>query len=307
MTRFIILRLLQTVIALFGISILIFVLARASGDPTMLMRTPLSTDEDIENIRVSLGLDKPWPQQYWIFIRDIAHGDLGDSLTKKRPVTEMILERLPATLSLGILSFVIGMTGSFLLGVMAAVRRDSIFDNGVKFIAILGQALPGFWVAIVAIFLFAVTWQLVPTFGYGKPINYVLPVMMEAFFLLPGMMRLVRSSMLDVLDSEYVKLARIKGLPERTVIWKHALRNALISPLTTAGMLFAGLINGAVIIENVFGWPGVGRLSIEAVTGRDFPIVQGITMMVAVFVLLVNLLIDIMYAWVDPQIRFQRT
>jgi len=295
------------VIALFGISILIFVLARASGDPTMLMRTPLSTDEDIENIRVSLGLDKPWPQQYWIFIRDIAHGDLGDSLTKKRPVTEMILERLPATLSLGILSFVIGMTGSFLLGVMAAVRRDSIFDNGVKFIAILGQALPGFWVAIVAIFLFAVTWQLVPTFGYGKPINYVLPVMMEAFFLLPGMMRLVRSSMLDVLDSEYVKLARIKGLPERTVIWKHALRNALISPLTTAGMLFAGLINGAVIIENVFGWPGVGRLSIEAVTGRDFPIVQGITMMVAVFVLLVNLLIDIMYAWVDPQIRFQRT
>ena len=307
MTRFIILRLLQTVIALFGISILIFVLARASGDPTMLMRTPLSTDEDIENIRVSLGLDKPWPQQYWIFIRDIAHGDLGDSLTKKRPVTEMILERLPATLSLGILSFIIGMTGSFLLGVMAAVRRDSIFDNGVKFIAILGQALPGFWVAIVAIFLFAVTWQLVPTFGYGKPINYVLPVMMEAFFLLPGMMRLVRSSMLDVLDSEYVKLARIKGLPERTVIWKHALRNALISPLTTAGMLFAGLINGAVIIENVFGWPGVGRLSIEAVTGRDFPIVQGITMMVAVFVLLVNLLIDIMYAWVDPQIRFQRT
>jgi peptide/nickel transport system permease protein len=307
MTRFIILRLLQTVIALFGISILIFVLARASGDPTMLMRTPLSTEEDIENIRVSLGLDKPWPQQYWIFIRDIAHGDLGDSLTKKRPVTEMILERLPATLSLGILSFVIGMTGSFLLGVMAAVRRDSIFDNGVKFIAILGQALPGFWVAIVAIFLFAVTWKLVPTFGYGKPINYVLPVLMEAFFLLPGMMRLVRSSMLDVLDSEYVKLARIKGLPERTVIWKHALRNALISPLTTAGMLFAGLINGAVIIENVFGWPGVGRLSIEAVTGRDFPIVQGITMMVAVFVLLVNLLIDIMYAWVDPQIRFQRT
>jgi peptide/nickel transport system permease protein len=307
MTRFIILRLLQTVIALFGISILIFVLARASGDPTMLMRTPLSTEEDIENIRVSLGLDKPWPQQYWIFIRDIAHGDLGDSLTKKRPVTEMILERLPATLSLGILSFIIGMTGSFLLGVMAAVRRDSIFDNGVKFVAILGQALPGFWVAIVAIFLFAVTWQLVPTFGYGKPINYVLPVLMESFFLLPGMMRLVRSSMLDVLDSEYVKLARIKGLPERTVIWKHALRNALISPLTTAGMLFAGLINGAVIIENVFGWPGVGRLSIEAVTGRDFPIVQGITMMVAVFVLLVNLLIDIMYAWVDPQIRFQRT
>jgi peptide/nickel transport system permease protein len=307
MTRFIIIRLLQTVIALFGISILIFILARASGDPTMLMRTPLSTEEDIQNIRVSLGLDKPWPQQYWIFIKGMAHGDLGDSLTKKRPVTEMILERLPATISLGWISFAIAMTGAFLLGVLAAVRRDSIFDNGVKFLAILGQALPGFWVAIVAIFVFAVAWKLVPTFGYGRPINYVLPVMTEAFFFLPGMMRLVRSSMLDVLDSEYVKLARIKGLPERVVIWKHALRNALIAPLTTAGMLFAGLINGAVIAENVFSWPGVGRLSIEAVTGRDFPIVQGITMMVAVFVLLINLLIDITYAWVDPQIRFQRT
>jgi peptide/nickel transport system permease protein len=307
MTRFIILRLVQTVVALFGISILIFVLARASGDPTMLMRTPLSTEEDIARIKTSLGLDKPWPEQYWIFIRDLAHGNLGESLTKKRPVTEMILERLPATLSLGISAFLLGMIGSFLLGVLAAVRRDSIFDNGVKFVAILGQALPGFWVAIVAIFIFAVAWKLVPTFGYGKPINYVLPVITESFFLLPGMLRLVRSSMLDVLDSEYIKLARIKGLPESMVTWKHAFRNALIAPLTTAGMLFAGLINGAVIIENVFGWPGVGRLSIEAVTGRDFPIVQGITMMVAVFVLLINLFIDISYAWVDPEIRYQRT
>jgi peptide/nickel transport system permease protein len=307
MTRFIILRLIQTVIALFGISILIFVLARASGDPTMLMRTPLSTEEDIARIRANMGLDKPWPEQYWIFLTDLARGDLGDSLTKKRPVTEMILERMPATFSLGISAFVVGMLGSFLLGVLGAVRRDSFFDNGVKFLAILGQALPGFWVAIVAVFLFAVVWKVVPTFGYGKPINYLLPVVTMSFFLLPGMLRLVRSSMLDVLDSEYIKLARIKGLPESMVIWKHALRNALIAPLTTAGMLFAGLINGAVIIENVFGWPGVGRLSIEAVTGRDFPIVQGITMMVAVFVLLVNLFIDITYAWVDPQIRYQRT
>jgi peptide/nickel transport system permease protein len=307
MTRFIMLRLIQMVITLFGISIFIFVLARASGDPTMLMRTPLSTEEDIQAIRVSMGLDKPWSEQYWIFIKDLAHGDLGDSLTKKRPVTEMIIERMPATFSLGLSAFILGMAGSFLLGVLAAVRRDSIYDNGVKFIAILGQALPGFWVAIVAIFVFAVAWKVVPTFGYGKPINYVLPVVTMSFFLLPGMLRLVRSSMLDVLDSEYIKLARIKGLPESRVIWKHALRNAMIAPLTTAGMLFAGLINGAVIIENVFGWPGVGRLSIEAVTGRDFPVVQGITMMVAVFVLVINLFVDITYAWVDPQIRFQRT
>jgi peptide/nickel transport system permease protein len=307
MTRFIIIRLLQTLIALFGISILIFVLEHASGDPTMLMRTPLSTEEDINNIRESLGLDKPAIEQYWIFIKGLSHGDLGNSLTKKRPITDMIMERIPASLNLGGISFVLGIVGALILGVLAAVRRDSIFDNGVKFVAILGQALPGFWVAIMAIYVFAVVLHLVPTFGYGKPINYVLPVLTNTFFLLPGMMRLVRSSMLDVLDSEYVKLARIKGLSERVVIWKHALRNALISPLTTAGMLFAGLITGSVIIENIFGWPGVGRLSIEAVTGRDFPLVQGITMMVAIFVLIVNLVVDIAYAWVDPQIRYQRT
>jgi peptide/nickel transport system permease protein len=307
MTRFIILRLIQTVIALFGISILIFVLARASGDPTMLMRTPLSTEEDIARIRTSLGLDKPWPEQYWIFVRDLAHGNLGESLTKKRPVTQMILERLPATLSLGISAFLLGMIGALLLGVLAAVRRDTFFDNGVKFLAILGQALPGFWVAIVAIFIFAVAWKVVPTFGYGKPINYVLPVVTMSFFLLPGMMRLVRSTMLDVLDSEYIKLARIKGLPERIVIWKHALRNALISPLTILGMLFAGIISGAVVTEQIFNWPGMGRLALQATIGRDFPIVQAIVLIVAVMVLGINLLVDITYAYVDPQIRYQKS
>jgi peptide/nickel transport system permease protein len=271
------------------------------------MRTPLSTEEDIAIIRQQLGLDKSQPEQYWIFLSGLSRGDLGESLTKKRAVTDMILERMPASLGLGIASFLLSNVVAFLLGVLGATKRDSIWDTGVKFVAILGQALPGFWVAIMAIFVFAVAWKVVPAFGYGKPVNYILPVLTMSFFMLPGMMRLVRSSMLDVLDSEYIKLARIKGLPENIVIWKHALRNALIAPLTTAGMLFANLITGAVIIENVFGWPGVGRLSIEAVTGRDFPVVQGITMMVAVLVLLVNLLVDITYAYVDPQIRYQRT
>jgi len=171
--------------------------------------------------------------------------------------------------------------------------------------------LPGFWVAIVSIWFFATPdffgRPLLPSFGTAHAANYVLPVGCLAFFLLPGMMRLVRSSMLDVLDSEYVKLARIKGLPEKVVIWKHALRNALIAPLTVAGMLFAQIITGVVIIEQVFAWPGVGRLDYEAMIARDFPIVQGVTLMVAVFILLVNLLVDITYAYVDPQIRYQNT
>jgi len=307
MGRFIIIRLLQTVVALIGISILIFVLVRASGDPTMLFRSALSTEEDIARIRADLGLDKPVLEQYWIFVTDLAHGDLGESLIKRRPVTEMIVERMPNTLSLALSSFAVSMLLALVLGVLAATRRDTFLDNGVKFLAILGQALPGFWVAIMAILAFSVYWQLLPPAGTGTPAHFVLPVATLVLFLLPGMMRLVRSSMLDVLDSEYIKLARIKGLPERTVIWKHALRNALIAPLTTAGMIFALLITGAVITENVFNWPGIGRLSIEALMERDFPVVQGITLMVAVLVLLINLFVDIMYAYIDPQIRYQRT
>jgi ABC-type dipeptide/oligopeptide/nickel transport system permease component len=306
MIRFIIIRLLQTVASLIGISILIFVLVRASGDPTMLMRTATTTEAEITNIKEQLGLDKSAPQQYWIFITNIVRADLGDSLIKRRPVTEMIGESLPNTLKLGLAAFVISIILAVLLGVLAATRRDGWLDNGVKFLAILGQALPGFWVAIMAVFLFSVYWNLLPAAGTTSLANYVLPVATMSFFLLPGMMRLVRSSMLDVLDSEYVKLARIKGLPERVVIWKHAFRNALITPLTTAGMLFASLVTGAVIIENVFNWPGIGRLYIEAMTARDFPVVQGVTLMVAAVVLLVNLLVDVLYAYVDPQIRYQR-
>jgi peptide/nickel transport system permease protein len=306
MTRFIIIRLLQSFVALIGISILIFVLVRVSGDPTDLYRTSMTSEEDIARIRHSLGLDKSWPEQYWIFITDLAQGDLGESLVKHRPVTEMILERMPNTLSLAASSFFVSMLLALFLGILGATRRDTFFDNGVKFIAVLGQALPGFWVAIMAILVFSVYWQIFPASGTGGFMHYVLPVATMAFFLLPGMMRLVRSSMLDVLDSDYIKMARIKGLPERIVIWKHALRNALIAPLTAAGMLFAMLITGAVVTEQVFAWPGIGRLSLEALWARDFPIVQGITLMVAVVVLLINLLVDILYAYIDPQIRYQQ-
>ena len=306
MTRFIIIRLLQSFVALIGISILIFVLVRASGDPTDLYRTALSSEEDIARIRHNLGLDKSIPEQYWIFVSGLAQGDLGESLVKHRPVTDMILERLPNTLALAGAAFFVSMLLALFLGILGATKRDTFLDNGVKFVAVLGQALPGFWVAIMAILVFSVYWQIFPPSGTGSFLHYVLPVATIAFFLLPGMMRLVRSSMLDVLDSEYIKLARIKGLPERIVIWKHALRNALIAPLTAAGMLFAMLITGAVVTEQVFAWPGIGRLMLEALWSRDFPIVQGVTLMVAVAVLLINLLVDILYAYIDPQIRYQQ-
>jgi ABC-type dipeptide/oligopeptide/nickel transport system permease component len=302
--RQLVVRLFQTFFSLLGMSLLIFILVRASGDPVELMRTSTTTDADIARIREQWGLDKSYPEQYWIFLSGLAHGDLGTSLIQRRPVTTMIGEALPNSLGLAAGAFIVGIGLALVLGVMAATNRDSWLDNGVKFFAILGQALPGFWVGIVAIYIFSVHWRLLPTAGVGGPEYYVLPVLTLAFFLMPGMMRLVRSSMLDVLGSEYVKMARIKGLPEHTVIWKHALRNALIAPLTAAGAIFASLITGAVILETVFAWPGVGRLMVTAVSGRDFPVVQGITLMVAVVVLLINLMVDLTYAYIDPRIRF---
>jgi peptide/nickel transport system permease protein len=291
-------------VSLIGMTLLIFLLVRISGDPVDLMRTSTTTEADIQNIREQWGLDKSWPEQYWVFLSGLAHGDLGKSLVQRRPVTTMIGESLPNSLTLGGLGFVVGIGLALVLGVLAATKRDSWLDNGVKFLAVLGQALPTFWLGIVAIYIFAVYWHLLPTSGVGGPANYVLPVATLAFFLMPGMMRLVRSSMLDVLGSEYVKLARIKGLPERTVIWKHALRNALIAPLTAAGAIFAGLITGTVVLETVFAWPGVGRLLVTGLSGRDFPVVQGVVIMVALVVLVINLLVDIAYAYVDPRIRY---
>ncbi len=310
MTRFIIIRLIQTVIALFGIMVLVFFLVRASGNPIDLLRSSTSTPEQIEALQKQLGLDKSYAEQFWIFISGLARGDMGDSLLKMRSVNDMVGDALPNTLKIGLPAFFIGMLLATALGILAAVRRDSIWDNGVKFLAILGQALPGFWVGIMAMLIFTVNWKILPTpipTGTNQLPYFVLPVGTMMFFLLPGMMRLVRSSMLDVLDSEYIKLARIKGLPERVVIWKHALRNALIAPLTTAGMIFAMLIQGAVITENIFNWPGMGRLIIEATIARDFTVVQSITILVAVMVLGMNLLVDISYAYVDPQIRYEKS
>jgi len=307
MTRFIIIRVMQSILALIGIMVLVFFLVRASGDPVNMIRLPNMSEEQVQKIYIQLGLDKPYIEQFWVYIKGVFRGDLGESLVKVDPVSEMISLALPNTLKLGIPSFIIGMGLAFVLGVLAATRRDSLFDNGVKFLAILGQALPGFWVGIMAILIFYSNLKWVPGPGLGmSPAHYILPVGTMIFFMLPGMMRLVRSTMLDVLDSEYIKLARIKGLSERTVIWKHALRNALISPLTVLGMLFAGIVSGAVITEQIFNWPGMGRMALEATVARDFPVVQGIVLIVAIGVLGINLLIDISYAYVDPQIRYQR-
>jgi peptide/nickel transport system permease protein len=304
MARFVIIRILQAIVTLIVISMVVFALARASGDPVMLMAPAMATLEDIEAVRQHLGLDKPIYEQYWIFLENVIHGDFGKSIISRRNVSTMIVERLPNTISLGFTAIVVGILVSIVLGVRAATKFNTWQDSGVKFLAILGQAMPNFWLAILAIYIFAVQLRWLPTSGMGSPAHYVLPVLVLSFFMLPILMRLIRSSMLDILGSEYVKLARIKGVSERSVIWKHALRNAIIPLLTAAGITFATIVTGAIIIETVFAWPGIGRMLYEAVLQRDFPVVQGITMLVAVIVLSVNLIVDIAYAYVDPRIRY---
>jgi peptide/nickel transport system permease protein len=304
MTRFIIIRIFQALLTLIVISMVVFALARASGDPVMLMAPAQASLEDIEALRQYLGLDKSLPEQYWVFLTNVVQGDLGESIRSRRPVATIIGERLPYTVQLGLAAIVIGLTTSLILGVTASVRRGTWIDSLVKFIAILGQALPSFWLAIVALQIFAASLGWLPAGGIGGPDHYVLPILTMSFFMLPIMTRLVRSSMLEVLDSEYIKLARIKGLSEMWVVWKHALRNAIIPLLTAAGITFATIVTGAVIIEMVFAWPGIGRLIAEAVIARDFPVTQAVVLLVAVMVLGVNLVVDILYAYVDPRIRY---
>ncbi len=307
MIRFVIIRILQAIVALIGIAVIVFFLVRVSGDPMALIASPNMSEEQYLRIKEMLGLDKSWGEQFWIYLKDMARGDLGESLIREKPVTTMIGESLPNTLKLTVPSFVLSMILSFFLGVMAAIYRDSFWDQGVKFLAVLGQALPIFWVAIMAVLIFSVYLEWLPVAGMSTPAHYILPVGTMILFMLPGMMRLVRSSMLDVLDSEYIKMARIKGLPERSVIWKHALRNALITPLTIIGMLLPSLVLGAVISEQIFNWPGMGTMILQATFERDFPVVQSITMLTAILVLGINLLVDILYAYIDPQIRYQRS
>ena len=304
MARFIIIRLIQAFLTLIVISIVIFILVRASGDPVMLMAPPMATLEDMEVIRKHLGLDKSLPEQYWVFLKNISRGDFGESIRNRQDVTKLIGDRLPNTITLGLSSIILGISVSLVLGVTAAVKFGTWMDTGVKFIAILGQALPSFWLAIVAIQVFAVGLGWLPTSSIGGIDHYVLPVLTLSFFMLPIMTRLIRSSMLEVLDSEYVKLARIKGAPEGKVIWKHALRNAIIPLLTASGITFGTIVTGAVVIETVFAWPGIGRLMADSIMGRDFPVIQALVLLVAVVVLMVNLLVDIMYAWVYPRIRY---
>ncbi len=305
MQRYIARRLVQGVVTLFLVSIVVFILGRLTGDPVALLLSEFSTFEDQEMLTRQLGLDKPLPEQYAIFVWNAVRGDLGRSIRGDRaPALELVLERLPATLQLASisasLSFLIGLP----LGVLAALKRGSFVDSISRVLALLGQATPVFWLGIVAMYVFSVQLGWLPTSGYGTPKQFVLPVAALSAFMVAAFLRLTRSGMLEALDSEYVKLARIKGLSETTVVWKHALRNSLIPVITYLGTVFGRMVTGTVVVETVFAWPGVGRLAFDAVMLRDFPVLQAVVLFMATAFLVINLVVDILYAYIDPRIRY---
>ena len=282
----------------------VFGLSRAAGDPRYLYLTEYTTGEQWDQWGVMMGLDRPLVVQYWSWLVDALRLDFGDSLQQKRPATELILERAPATLRLSGVSFLFGMILATPLGVLSAVKRGTVWDYLGRIIALTGQSMPGFWLGIVLIMFFSVQLGWFPTGRQGGLDSYVLPMITLGWYPAAAMLRLTRSAMLEVLNAEFVTLARAKGVNRSVVIWKHVFRNALITPLTYASLLMAGFITGSVITETVFAWPGLGRLGVQSVINNDFPLMAAIVLMTAVIYVGANFIVDLLYAVVDPRIRY---
>ena len=306
MQRYIIGRVIQSIVSMFVVSVIVFALVRLSGDPIQIMMPAEASKADIELMRAHLGLDRPWAVQYWRFATQAFQGDFGRSVRFRRPALDLVTERYGATLELGGLAVVIVIAVALPVGVYSAVRRGSALDYTARVFAALGQAMPPFWLGLVLVLIFGVLLHLLPTSGRGTPLHVLLPGITLGWFAVAGLMRLTRSSMLDVLGSEYIKLARIKGLPERRVIWRHAFKNAALPVVTFAALLFVALLNGSIIVETVFSWPGLGLLVIEAVDSRDYPIVQTVVLFLSAMYIGVNLLVDILYAYLNPKIRYSQ-
>jgi len=305
MTRFITRRLAYSLLSLFLLSLTIFLFVRLTGDPAVLFVEPGASQSDLEAIRQQFGLDQPVWVQYVSFIASLVQGDFGQSFYYRTPVFELYLSRLPNSLLLATAAMTFSLLIGIPSGILAAVRVGRFWDSAGKVFALLGLSLPSFWVGLVLILFFSVYLGWLPSSGSGTAAHLVMPAFALGWYFAAAHMRLTRSSMLEVLGSEYIKLARLKGLPESLVIAKHAFKNALIPVLTLAGINLVIMINVAVVVETVFAWPGIGRLLYEGITFRDFPVVQGVVLMGGGMIVVVNLVIDILYAVIDPRIRLE--
>jgi peptide/nickel transport system permease protein len=305
MRRYALKRMFLGILCVLGVSVIIFVATRASGDVTYLLLPFDATEQERDFLRAELGLDKPIPIQYVIFIKRAVRGDFGESTRYQQPAMGLILQRMPATLELIGAAFFITLIFGLPMGMASALRRGSLVDLSCRGFALLGQGVPPFWMGIIFILIVAVQLRLLPASGRGGIDQLILPAVTLSWYSVAAIVRLTRSAMLDVLDSEYVKMARVKGNPEWLVIGKHALKNAAIPIITMAGLQVPRLIGSAVIVEIVFGWPGVGKLMLEAVNARDYPVVQAGVFLTSAIVILVNLAVDLAYGLLDPRIRYK--
>ena len=305
MKKFIVKRMGLALISLFLLSLTIFLLMRVTGDPAVLLAEPGASQADLDAIRTQFGLDRPLWIQYVSFISHLVRGDFGQSFYYRTDVFELYLSRLPASLLLASAAMSFSLIVGIPTGIIAAVRVNQWWDSVGKIFALLGLSMPSFWVGLVMILFFSVYLGWLPSSGSGTVLHLVMPAIALGWVFAASHMRLTRSSMLEVLGSEYVKLARLKGLPEALVISKHAFKNALIPVLTLAGINLVIMVNVAVVVETVFAWPGVGRLLYEGIAFRDFPVVQATVLLGGVMIVVVNLLVDILYAVIDPRIRYE--
>ena len=306
MKRFILRRVGYALVSLALLSVTIFLFVRLTGDPAVLLVEPGASKGDLDAVRKQLGLDRSLWVQYVSFMSDLFRGNLGQSFYYRTPVLELYMSRLPNSLLLAGAAMAISLLIGIPTGIIAAVRVNRWWDSAGKVFALLGLSLPSFWVGLVMILFFSVYLGWLPSSGSGSLAHLIMPAFALGWYFAAAHMRLTRSSMLEVLGSEYVKLARLKGLPEALVISKHAFKNALIPVLTLAGINLVIMVNVAVVVETVFAWPGIGRLLYEGISFRDFPVVQATVILAGAMIVVVNLVVDILYAVIDPRIRYDR-
>jgi peptide/nickel transport system permease protein len=306
MKRFVIRRVGYALLSLLVLSATIFIFVRLTGDPSVLLVEPGASKADIEAVRADLGLDRPLLVQFGLFLKGLLRADFGRSFYYRTPVLELYLERLPNSVMLALVAMAFSLIIGIPSGILAAVRVNGGWDRAGKIFTLLGLSMPSFWVGLLLILFFSVYLGWLPSSGSGTPWHVLMPAFALGWYFAAAHMRLTRSSMLEVLGSEYIKLARLKGLPEALVICKHAFKNALIPVLTLAGINLVLMVNVSVVVETVFAWPGVGRLLYEGISFRDFPVVQTTVILSGVMIVAVNLAVDLLYAVIDPRIRYER-
>lgn len=303
MGHLIVRRLLLSVFVIFGVTVVVFTVIRLSGDPAGLMLPAEATEADIAQFRREMGFDRPLPVQFWSFLTHAVRGDFGESLRYRQPALALVLERMPATIQLTSVALLVAIAVAIPAGVISAVKRNSVYDNAAMLFALFGQSMPIFWLGIVLILIVAVRLKLLPTSGAGGWSYLILPGITLGLYTTARITRLVRAEMLEILSQDFIRTARSKGLRERAVVYRHALRNALLPVVTLIGLEAGTMLGGSVVTETVFAWPGVGQLVVRSIFNRDYPVVQAAVFVIACIFVLVNLFVDILYTVIDPRLR----